>query len=150
MKPVRTLIVVADGEHARFLLHEGIGHGLKPAVDKEMYHHLPPSREIVSEREGRAATPLGTPGRHTLSYTVDYHAEEKVRFAREVTDFVSKMRAAGRFDRLVLVAPPKALGNLREALDDKTKALVQGELAKDLVRVSARDLETPLGEVMAV
>jgi protein required for attachment to host cells len=60
------------------------------------------------------------------------------------------MRAADRFDRLVLVAPPKALGNLREALDEKAKALVHGELAKDLVRVSPRDLEVPLGEVMPV
>lgn len=150
MKPAKTLIVVADGQCARFFLHEGIGHGLKPALDEEMQQELPPSREIVTERPGRAATPMGTQGRHTLSYTVDYHEFEKERFAHQVGDLLDKLRTRSRFDRLVLVAPPKTLGALRDALDKRTYDLVTGELHKDLTHMEPAQLESPLGAVMAV
>jgi protein required for attachment to host cells len=150
MKPVRTLIAVADGQHARFFLHEGIGHGLKLAVDAEMATELPRNRDIVTDREGRAATPLGTKGRHTLAYTVDYHQFEKARFAHDVAEYIDAMRTKIGFDRLVLVAPPKTLGNLRESLTKPTRDLVYGELHKDLVHHDAGDIERALGQVMAV
>ena len=150
MKPVRTLIVVADGQHARFYLHEGIGHGLKAAVDEEMVQELPRSRDIVTDREGRAATPLGTQGRHTLAYKVDYHAFEKTRFAHEVAEFLDKLRERIKPDRLVVAAPPKTLGDLRAALSKPLKEIVYGELDKDLIHQEPRELSDALGEVMAV
>jgi len=150
MKPVRTLIVVADGQHARFYLHEGIGHGLKAAVDEEMLNELPASRDIVTDREGRAATPMGTQGRHTLAYKVDYHEFEKARFAHEVAEFLDKLRLRVQPDRLVVAAPPKTLGSLREALSKPLTQILYASLDKDLVHKDARELSDALGEVMAV
>lgn len=150
MKPVRTLIVVADGQHARFFLHEGIGHGLKLAVDEEMAQELPRNRDIVTDRQGRAATPAGTRGRQALAPKVDYHEFEKARFAHDVAEYVDAMRTQMGFDRLVLVAPPKTLGSLRESLSKPTRDLVYADLDKDLTHKAAAEIEQALGEVMAV
>jgi protein required for attachment to host cells len=150
MKPARTLIVVADGERARFLLHEGIGRGLKPAVDQEMARELPPERDIVTEKPGRDSGPAGTGTRHALAHTVDHHEFAKERFAHEIAEFIQTLRTRDRFDRLVLVLPPKALGHLREALDKPSRDLLIGELAKDLTHMKESEIAGHLGEVMAV
>jgi protein required for attachment to host cells len=50
-------------------------------------------------------------------------------FAREVGRYLDKARIAQRFDRLVLVAPPKFLGALRK------------ERHKDLSWLNAREIE---------
>jgi protein required for attachment to host cells len=44
-------------------------------------------------------------------------------------------------DKLVLVAPPKALGILRKHLAPATRAVVIGEVAKDLVKFPIPEIE---------
>ncbi len=56
--------------------------------------------------------------------------------------------ARRRFDRLVLVAPPKTLGALRRALGELARSRVAAELKKDLVNVSEHDLPVHLGEII--
>jgi protein required for attachment to host cells len=113
-----------------------------------MQRHLPPNRELVSDKPGMDAGPGGD--RHGVAPTVDYHEFEKERFAHQVAQVLNKARAMGRFDRLVLVAPPKALGHLRDELDKQTRGLVTAELDKDLTHAETRELTEHLGEVMAV
>ena len=50
-------------------------------------------------------------------------------------------RIAQRFDRLVLVAPPKFLGALRKELHKEVQKLVSDELPKDLSWFNAREIE---------
>jgi protein required for attachment to host cells len=57
---------------------------------------------------------------------------------------------AGAFDRLVLVAAPQALGDIRKAMSGQLAEAVYGELAKDLTKVPNNELAKHLGEVMAV
>ena len=149
MKPVRTWIVVADGARARFLLNEGPGKGLSSAVDAEMHQELPPNREIVTDKPGRSADPGGQ-GRHGFAPGVDYHEFEKERFAHQVAAFLEKARTGNRFDRLILVAPPKTLGNLRDELDKTTRQYVSSELNKDLTHLKTDEIAQHLGEVLAV
>jgi protein required for attachment to host cells len=68
--------------------------------------------------------------------------EHSVRtFAREVGRYLDKARIAQRFDRLVLVAPPKFLGALRKELHKEVEKLVAEELPKDLSWLNAREIE---------
>jgi protein required for attachment to host cells len=50
--------------------------------------------------------------------------------------------AAGRdaFDRLALVAPPRALADLRAALGPSARSRLVGVLAKDLVKVPDHEI----------
>jgi protein required for attachment to host cells len=47
-------------------------------------------------------------------------------------------------DKLVLVAPPKALGILRQHLAQATRSVVIGEVAKDLVKFPNPEIEKRL------
>jgi len=148
MKPIRTWIFVADGARARFLENLGPGKGLAPALDHELQQQLPTNRELVTDKPGRGAGPDGE--HHGYAPRVDWHEFEKERFAHQVAKLLDKARAERRFDRLVLVAPPKALGHLRDEIDKATREMVTGELHKDLTRADDAELTRHLGEIMAV
>jgi protein required for attachment to host cells len=149
MKPIRTWILVADGARARFLENLGPGKGLEAALDSEMQQELPPNRDLVTDKPGRGSSPAGG-GRHAVAPRTDWHTFEKERFAHQVAEVLDHARTHARFDRLVLVAPPKTLGWLRAQLSKPTYETVTGEIAKDLTRASDSELKEHLGEVMAV
>ena len=58
--------------------------------------------------------------------------------------------AAKAFDRLVIVAPPSALGDLRAALSAHMKPHIYAELNKDLTKTPAAELPQHLAGVLAV
>lgn len=149
MKPVRSWIVVADGAHARIFQNDGPGKGLVPLPDEEAHHSHKPSREIDADRPGRSHDRFG-PGRHAMEPPSDAHRSEKRRFADELAARLNTKGQAASYDRLILVAPAKTLGDLRAALNKGALAKVQGELPKDLTHVAERDLAKHLGAVIAL
>ena len=63
-------------------------------------------------------------------------------------DVIRLSRAENRFGKLVLVAEPRLLGELRAALDKPTAALVSATLDKDLVGVDNRDIPMHLDNLV--
>jgi len=149
MKPTRNWIVIADGAKARILENDGPGKGLNARPVDELRHALPPSRDIDADRPGRTHDRMG-PGRHAMEPPTDAHREEKRRFADEIARHLNDAAQAGSYDRLVLVAAPKTLGDLRQALSKEAAAKLDGELAKDLTKIPDHDLPGHLGEVIAL
>jgi protein required for attachment to host cells len=144
-----TWIVVADGARARFLRSEGWGHGLTQALDQAMVGDNRPSHEIGSDRPGRTfSSATGHPS--GMEPKTDWHRFEKAQFAKEVAKAVEKAAIAGEFDRLVLVAPPQALGDLRAALGGNAQAKIVAELGKDLTHLPLHELEPRLAEITPV
>jgi protein required for attachment to host cells len=72
--------------------------------------------------------------RHAKDERVDPHRELKRAFAKSVGKALEARLADGRFECLVVVAPPPALGDLRQALPKKARAAIVGEVAQDLVK----------------
>jgi protein required for attachment to host cells len=54
-------------------------------------------------------------------------------FARAVAQRIESDRAKHDFDKLLLIAPPKMLGLLRQLLSTPARALIAGEISKDLL-----------------
>jgi protein required for attachment to host cells len=54
------------------------------------------------------------------------------------------------YDRLVIVAPPVTLGDLRTAISDQVRALVVGEIARDLTKIPNSEVAEHLEEVLIV
>ena len=148
MKAKRTWVLVADGARARILVNEGPGRGLTPALDHEFAASHAPTRDIGVERPGRVHESLGDGTRHAMAPRVDWHDFGKRLFAKSMAEELNKACIAGAFDRLVLVLPPKSLGELRAHLDKKTRARVVAEVAKDLTHVPPRDLSVHLAGVI--
>lgn len=144
-----TWVVVADGARARILEHTRIGGGLVAlaAMDHDKAHGH--ARDLGSDRPGRSFESVGG-AHHAISPHTDYLRYEKDKFAHEIAALLERAGTAHRFDRLVLVAPPRTLGDLRAAMGAHAKAAVIGEVHKDLTHTPDRELPDHLGEVMVV
>ncbi len=149
MKPIRTWIVVADGAHARFFLNEGPGRGLTLALPGAPVVPHPPTRELGTDRPGRVFESADS-SRHALEPRADWHRLEKQQFARAVAHVVDRAAGDNAFDRLVLIAPPKTLGDLRAALGPASHAAIHRELAKDLTHVADAALPAHLENVVNI
>ena len=150
MKKTVTYILVADGARARLYSNHGVGKGLQPvsgATHKADLHHH--DRDILTDKPGRASSSIGN-GRAALEPQTDWHRFEKHKFAREMAKVLDAAAANKAFDRLILIAPPATLGDLRTELGDQTRKLVSAELAKDLTRHAEQELPQHLGDVLAV
>lgn len=147
MKPRKTWVLVADGARARVLESAGPGCGLVAALNFDFAASRAPSRDYGSDRPGRGQGAGGTAG-HAKPSKVDWHTFEKHLFAKELATALTAALGENAFDDLVLVAPPKALGELRLALGDALKARVTGEVGKDLTHVEVHDLAAHLGDVV--
>jgi len=144
-----TWILVADGARARVLRNEGVGKGLQSALNGEMVHDLPPTRELGTDRPGRAQQ-RGTGSRHAIQPHVDWHRFEKEKFSKEMASLIDSAAERGAFHRLVLIAPPRTLGDLRAALGQKARSLVLAEIDKDLTHVTIQELPDHLTRVVAL
>jgi len=148
-KPKKTWIVIADGMHARIFQQDRRGAPLMPALDHEMIdpaaHSF--SRDLKSDAPGRTFDGAG--GRHAMEPRTDPKTHEKQIFARRVAALVNEAASRRTFDQLVLVAPPKTLGELRTQLGDLAKKLIIGEIDRDLVKTPTPDLPKHLSDVLS-
>jgi len=149
MKPITTWILLADGTQARIACNDGPGRGIKPVFEETLHGRNLPGREINSDRPGRTFDSHGR-GRHAMEPPTDPRENEKQHFIRGLAALLDKEAKRGRYDRLVLVAPPKALGYLRSALSDSVREKITGEIDKDLVHLPMQELPAHLGKVLAV
>jgi protein required for attachment to host cells len=149
MNKTITWIIVTDGNHARTYINDGVGHGIRPVENGEFESPSLPNRDLVSDRPGRTFDRSGK-ARHAMEPPTDPHRQATVNFIGSVATFLEKANNAGRFDRLVIAAPPRALGVLREKLAPAVKRKIGAELAKDLVKIPLRDLPEHIAKVLAI
>ncbi len=140
MKPITTWILLADGTQARIACNDGPGRGIKPVFEETLHGRNLPGRTFDSHGQGR----------HAMEPPTDPRENEKQHFIRGLAALLDKEAKRGHYDRLVLVAPPKALGYLRSALSDSVREKITGEIDKDLVHLPMQELPAHLGKVLAV
>ncbi|MDA8049650.1 MAG: host attachment protein [Rhodospirillales bacterium] len=138
------LVVIADGEHARFLRWgEGVPRAER-AFDSSAAHAR--SSELVSDRPG-ASFHSGASARHAAEPRHDPHALAKEAFARLVAHEIGVAAASGSYDGVVLAAPARVLNTIRAGLDAAAAECIVGMLRKDLVKVPDAELEAHLRAV---
>lgn len=123
-------VVVADGEKALFLRNEGDEKYPNLQVFSEMEQENPATRDQGSNRPGRLND--ATSGQKSAVQETDWHRIGKERFAGEIADLLYKQAHAGRFEQIVLVAPPLVLGELRRELHESVTSRLAGEVDKTL------------------
>lgn len=149
MKPTTTWILIADGAHARLFANRGPGKGIEAVQGGVIEGDHRSDSELVRGSLGRTFESAGDM-RHAIAPRTDPHRELKRDFAGQLADMLDQRLAEKAYDRLVLVAPPKALGDLRAALSEQVKPYVYAELDKDLVKTPTAELPQHLGAVLAV
>ena len=147
MKPTRTWILIADGSRARIVERVGPGHELHAVEDMTFHGDHASTHEIISDRTGRTYSSVG-PGRSAIEAHSDPHRELKRKFAQQLADVLAHSLEKRSFARLIIVAPPTALGDLRAAMPAAVRATVSGEVAKDLTKTPNGELADHLKEVL--
>jgi protein required for attachment to host cells len=105
------------------------------------------THEIGSDRAGRSYSSVG-PGRSAIEAHSDPHRNLKKKFAHQLADVLARGLEQKSYDRLVIVAPPSALGDLRAALSVAVRAKVSDEVAKDLTKTPNSELADHLKNVV--
>lgn len=149
MKAKTTWILVANGTHAFIALNQGLGSGIEKDLEAEFQGQNVPDREIMSDAPGRSFDSVGQ-GRHAMEWPTDPQRNNQQALAREIAAHIDAGAKRNKFDRLVLVAAPQMLGELRKCLSNAAKAKIAGELPKNLTQVPLHKLPDHLREIMAI
>ena len=147
MKAVRTWILIADAGRARVLENLGPGKGAHEVAAMASHADLPRTHDLVTDRQSRVHE-SGNATRHAIEPKTDPHEQLKQRHLEAIAAHVDASLAAEAFDRLVVVAPPHALGILRAAFTDRVRKVVTGELAKDLTKTPDHELGSHLADLV--
>jgi len=137
--PNEALVVVGDGEKALFLRNKGDTQEIKLEVENIFGHDNPATHEQGTDKPGRVAASAGT-ARSAMEET-DWHQLGEERFAADIADTLYRLAHANKFESLVVVAPPKVLGNLRKAFHKEVVDRITGELPKDLTSHPVPEIE---------
>ena len=140
-------IAVADGARARFFRSNAGGTRIEPALDVELVADRRPSREMVTDKPGRTRDRAAF-GRHAMEPSTDPHEHAQQAFALQVAELLDEHRKKNAFDELIIVAPPKMLGYLREAMPEPLRRMVRREEPKDLTKLDPNTLPKRLAELV--
>jgi protein required for attachment to host cells len=79
----------------------------------------------------------------------DPHEFEEKRFVEAISEKINRAALANRFDRLIVAAPPRALGQVRQALSKAASGRLAAEVNKDLIKDSPAGIAEHLKEYLA-
>lgn len=135
-------VVVCDGEKA--LIFENKGDRQYPDLRmREVHDHDNPSTaEQGADRPGRSHSSVG-PGRSAVGQT-DWHDQAEAQFLKGIAEKLHLAAHNGTAKGLVIVAPPRALGMIREHYTPAIKQALLKEIDKDLVKMPADQIERHL------
>jgi len=151
--PHNCVVLVADGRKLLFLRNEGDAEYPNLVVENAQEHVNPADRDQKTDAAGgSSSTQMGSgapsvarggsnhasgggaqfaPSRGSMG-EADYHQLEEDRFAAEAAEMLKKRALANDFEALMIVAPPKTLGELRKHYHKEVEHRLKGELDKDL------------------
>ncbi|MBA15367.1 MAG: Host attachment protein [Sphingomonas sp.] len=137
--PHKAFVVVADGRKMLFLRNEGDADYPNLQVERVREQDNPPDREQSTDAPGTTFSSVGH-GRSSYQET-DFHQLEEDRFAAQTAELLKKRALNNDFESLIVVAPPRTLGELRKNYHKEVEARLAGELDKDLTGHSIADIE---------
>jgi protein required for attachment to host cells len=149
MKPVRTWILIADAGRARVLQNLGPGKGLTPVDGMASEASLPATHDMMTDRQGRGHE-SANPAHHAIEPKTDPREQLKHHYLAAQAQHLDRSLGADAFDRLVVVAPPHALGLLRSAFTHRLKAAIKAEIAKDLTKTPDHELASHLEDYVSL
>jgi protein required for attachment to host cells len=137
--PHNTFVVVADGKKMLFFRNEGDAAFPKLEVERKREQDDPKDRDLKTDLAGRAAESIS--GGRSSYEEVDFHQLEEDRFAAETADMLKRWALRNDFESLIVVAPPRTLGELRKHYHKEVEKRIAGEIPKDLTGHPVLEIE---------
>lgn len=141
----RIWVLVADGHRMRAFR--------KTSGQLELVAEARPSPSrragrIPDDAMGRVGSSAGGTIRHKLEPRMDEGRKAVRSFAEDIAAWLDGAVAENAFDRLVLAAAPKMLGELRRVIAAPVQARIVAEVSKDLTKMDERALAAELEKVV--
>lgn len=138
-----TMVVVADSTRARIFTADT---SKSPLTEIEVLANPEGrlhDRDITSDLPGKSAGGDGSGG-HAYQSETDPKHHEMEEFSKRIADYLDNARNVNNLSKLLLVASPPFLGELRSHLSKETSQKVVFELDKNLTQHSADDIRNHL------
>jgi len=135
-------VVVCDGRKAVILQNAGDRQFPNLRMLETREHPDLSTRELGTDRPGRMQPSVGM-ARSGVQQT-HWHDEAEKAFLHGLASHLDSALQAGRTKHLFVVAPPRALGMLRQVYTHRIREALQGEVDKDLVHEPIYDIEKRL------
>jgi len=143
-----TWILVSNASAGRIFKNTGPNKGLE--IVREFKH--PQSREknsdLVSDRPGHNPGAGNGHGSFVPATTPKEHEADV--FALELARELDAGRVENRYSRLVLVASPAFMGQLKGRLNDSVRGLISDSLEKDYTRATDKELTQHLASCVCL
>jgi protein required for attachment to host cells len=135
-------IVVCDG--AKALVLENVGDAVFPNLKtKEVYEQeAPRTREQGTDAPGRSIQSVGS--KRSAMEQTDWHDQAEQAFLQDLAGRLDAAVSAGETKAVTIVAPPRALGVLRQAYSPRLRQALRSEIDKDLVKKPVYEIEKHL------
>jgi protein required for attachment to host cells len=135
-------IVVCDGGKA--LILENRGDRVFPNLHTREVHEQPaPSTHAQgSDAPGRVHASSG--GARSSVEQTDWHDESERSFLKTLAARLDLAVTSGETSALTMVASPRALGMIRSDYSAAVRKALQGEIAKDLIKMPVYEIEKQL------
>lgn len=140
--PHDSFVLVADGRKSLFFRNKGDGDFPNLTVERKEVRENPDHVDQSTDTAGQAASPA--PGVSATMGETDFHILEEQRFAADTAEMLKRRALRNDFDALVVVAPPKTLGELRKHYHKEVEKRLVGEVAKDLTNLPVPEIERVL------
>jgi protein required for attachment to host cells len=142
--PHNAWILVGDGKKALFLRNDGDAEFPNLVTMDVMAQENPPTHEQGVERPGRASDGMGV-NRSAVQQT-DWHQLAEDRFAHDLAARLYQAAHAKEFEHLIVVAPPRTLGELRHSFHKEVQDRIVAEVDKTLTNHPVHKIEKLLVE----
>lgn len=137
IKAKKRWVLVADGTRAR-IFSKGFN-TLHNVMGQDFISDNLKDREMLSDKPGRSYE-SANPTRHAYEPRTDWHEHHKQLFAKELCSILEKACENADFDELIIISPPKMLGDIRGNLGKRILPKITAEIPKDISKLSERDL----------
>jgi len=135
-------VIVCDGAKALFLQNAGDSKFPNLQTREVMEQEVPPTSELGTDKPGRSHSSVGH-GRSAVEQT-DFHTQQEEEFLRSIMAKLDAAAKAGKMKAIILVAPPRALGVLRQHYTHALKQAIREEVQKDYVKIPVFEIEKHL------
>lgn len=140
-----TWILVAHRSGAK--LYEKLGKELNLLQELAHPEGKLQDKEMGTDKPGRAFDRVGG-DRHSMGKEQQKATEqEMMRFVRELVAVLEEGRTKRRYHKVVLIAEPRFLGELRSAMTPQTAALISVTQSKDLASMDHQAVKKYLQDV---
>ncbi len=142
-KKPRIWVVVADKGIARIFRKQGSDLDLICEAAPENLTQI----TFCNKNVGRMVSNGGGVIRHKYEPHMEESRQDVLLFAHDLADWLDQVEAADAFDRLVLIAAPRMLGDLRAVITKSVQRRIVAEIDKDLTKLGETALRNALDKI---